>query len=240
VKAGTSENLTKERALIRPLLAPADPADAMAAYYALHYDERRVQLTLHRLPGGQVDGFAAVCQTGYDLFVPLVVLRAPAGVVDDLLYQALAPGRPYTVIAPIEARVGIEHAMVLDRHQVNRIYRLESASTRPKINVMVQPGEAPFRFEVRSPDGRVASAAGINWHTDRLAEIYVYTEAEYRNRGWATAVGGACVRALLEEGLVPIYVASQTNRASRHVALALGFRETGDLEFECRGQLSQG
>jgi predicted GNAT family acetyltransferase len=209
----------------------------MAAYYALYYDERRVQLTLHTLPGGQVDGFAAVCQTGYDLFVPLVLLRGPLAAVDVLLRQALQPGRPYTVIAPLAARSGIERAMVLDRQQVNSIYRLDSAAHRPVINVMVQPGEGPFRFEIRSRDGQVASAAGVNWHTERLAEMYVYTEREYRGRGWARAVGAACVQALLKEGLVPIYVAAQWNRASRQVALALGFRETGAQECECRGQL---
>jgi predicted GNAT family acetyltransferase len=209
----------------------------MAAYYALHHDERRVQLTLHRHPGGQVDGFCAVCQTGYDLFVPLVVMRARAGTEGDLLCQALQAGRPYRVVAPLAARSGIEQAMSLDHWQVNKVYRLESSEAQAKINVMVQPGEGPFRYEIRSRDGQVASAAGVNWHTDRLAEMYVYTEAQYEGRGWARAVGAACVRALLEKGLLPIYVAAQRNRASRRVALALGFRDTGTQEFECRGQL---
>jgi RimJ/RimL family protein N-acetyltransferase len=219
------------------LLAPADPADAMAAYYALDYDESRVQLTLHTLPSGLVDGFVAVCQTGYDLFVPLVILRAPDGDIGELLRQALQPGRPYTVIAPFAACSSIERAMILDRQQVNLIYRFESALTRPEINVMVQPGKGPFRFEIRSREGLVVSAAGVNWQTERLAEMYVYTEPEYQGRGWAQAVGAACVRALLEKGIVPIYVAAQKNRASRQVALALGFRDTGVQEFECRGQL---
>lgn len=237
MKGQVSANLTAQRARLRPLLAPSDPADAMAAYYALHYDERRVQLTLHMRSGDQVDGFAAVCQTGYDLFVPLVILRAPMGVVDGLLRQALLPGRPYTVVAPISLSAGIERTMVLDHLQVNNIYQFESAPTQAQINVMVQPGEGPFRFEIRSREGRVASAAGINWQSERLAEMYVYTEPEYQGRGWAKAVGAACVRALLEKGLVPIYVAAQENRASRQVALALGFRETGAREVECRGQL---
>lgn len=209
----------------------------MAAYYALEYDERRVQLTLHERPGGQVDGFCAVCQTGYDLFVPLVILRAPTSAVDNLLQRALQPGRPYTVIAPISLSAGIERTMALDRLQVNSIFRFESMPTRSEINVMVQPGEGPFRFEIHSQDGRVASAAGINWQSQRLAEMYVYTEPEYQGRGWARAVGLACVRALLEKGLLPIYVAAQKNRASWQVALALGFRETGAREVECRGQL---
>jgi RimJ/RimL family protein N-acetyltransferase len=230
-------SLSAQRALIRPLLAPADPADAMAAYYALHYDERRVQLTLHTRPEGPVDGFAAVCQTGFDLFVPLVVLRASEDAVDELLRQALQPGRPYTVIAPLSTRPGIERAMVLERSQVNRIYRFEGLQARPEINVMVQPGEGPFKFDIRSRDGQVVSSAGVNWRTDRLAEMYVYTEREYRGRGWAKTVGAACVRALLEAGIVPIYVTAQKNRASVQVALALGFRETDALEIECRGQL---
>lgn len=209
----------------------------MAAYYALLYDERRVQLALHRHPDGQVDGFCAVCQTGYDLFVPLVVMRARAGTEAELLRLALQAGRPYTVVAPLAARPGIEQAMTLDQWQVNNVYRFESAGVQPQINVMVQSGEGPFRFEVRSREGQVASAAGVNWHTDRLAEMYLYTEPEYQGRGWARAVGAACVRALLEKGLVPIYVAAQRNRASRQVALALGFRDTGVQELECRGQL---
>jgi len=231
------DSLSAQRALIRPLLAPADPADAMAAYYALYHDERRTQLTLHARPGGSVDGFAAVCQTGFDLFVPLVVLRAPADAVEELLRRALQPGRPYAVIAPLSTRPGIERAMVLERSQVNRIYRFEGTEMRSEINVMVQPGEGLFRFDVRSRDGQVVSSAGINWRTDRMAEMYVYTEREYRGRGWAKAVGAACVRALLEEGIVPIYVTAQQNRASARVALALGFRETDALEIECRGQL---
>jgi RimJ/RimL family protein N-acetyltransferase len=196
-----------------------------------------VQLTLHEGPGGRADGFCAVCQTGYDLFVPLVMMRAPAGAVDELLRQALLPGRPYRVIAPLSLCRSIERAMALDQLHINRIHRFESAPARPEINVMVQPGEGPFRFDIRSRDGRVAAAAGINWQSDRLAEMYVYTEPEYQRRGWAKAVGAACVRALLEQGLVPIYVAAEENKASLKVALALGFRETGAREVECQGQL---
>jgi RimJ/RimL family protein N-acetyltransferase len=211
----------------------------MAAYYALSYDERRVQLTLHVRPGGQVDGFCVVCQTGFDLFVPLVVMRAPTGAVDELLRRALLPGRPYRVVAPISLCRGIERTMALDHLQVNNIYRFESALAHAEINVMVQPGEGPFRFEIRTRDGRVASAAGINWQSGRLAEMYVYTERDYRGRGWAKAVGAACVRALLKKGIVPVYVAAEENKASRQVALSLGFRETGAREVECRGQLCQ-
>ena len=203
------------------------------------YDERRVQLTLHTLPGGQVDGFVAVCQTGYDLFVPLVVLRAPAGAVDELLREALQPGRPYTVIAPIAARPGIERAMVLDRQQVNRIYRFESADRPPRdqCDGPAGRGAVSVRNSVARGTGGLGGrhqlAVPIAW--PRCMSI---PSREYQGRGWATAVGAACVRALLEKGLCAD-LCGGANRIALldSVALALGFRETGAREFECRGQL---
>jgi RimJ/RimL family protein N-acetyltransferase len=216
----------------------------MAAYYALSYDERRVQLTLHELPGSQVDGFAAVCQTGYDLFVPLVILRASTGGVPELLCGALQPGRPYRIVAPLSLGARIGRTMSLDRQQVNNVYRLDpaayrAANDRSAINVMVQRGQVRYRFEVRS-QGEVASAAGVNWRSEHWAELYVYTEPAYRGRGWARVVGAACVRALLEDGLLPLYIAAQDNLASQRLAAALGFEDSGAREFECNGSLRSG
>jgi predicted GNAT family acetyltransferase len=83
----------------------------------------------------------------------------------------------------------------------------------------------------------LASAAGINWQSERLAEMYVYTEPEVQGRGWGRAVGAACVRALLEKDIVPLYTVPEDNVASKRLAQALGFRDSGAREFECRGQL---
>ena len=107
-RAAGQHRLAEERKQIAPLLAPTAPADARAAYYALAHDGRRVQLILHTLEGGQVDGFAAVCQTGRDLFVPLVILRAPVEAVEPLLQEALLSGRMYCVVAPPELRAELE------------------------------------------------------------------------------------------------------------------------------------
>jgi RimJ/RimL family protein N-acetyltransferase len=177
-----------------------------------------------------------VCQTGRDLFVPLVILRAPTQAAGGLLRQALHAGRPYTLTTGPALRDEVERAMRLDWGRLNLIYRFEPAAYRPHINVMVQPGQGPFRFEIRSGD-RLASAAGINWQSERLAEMYVYTEPEVQGRGWGRAVGAACVRALLEKDIVPLYTVPEDNVASKRLAQALGFRDSGAREFECRGQL---
>jgi RimJ/RimL family protein N-acetyltransferase len=208
----------------------------MAAYYALRHDDRRVQLTLHVLASGQADGFAAVCQTGRDLFVPLVILRAPVQAVGGLLRKALYPGRPYTVTTVEALHDEVERAMRLDWQRLNLIFQFDPSAYRSHINVMVQPGEGPFRFEIRARD-RIVSAAGVNWQSGRLAEVYVYTEPEVQGRGWGRAVGAACVRALLEKDILPLYTVSEGNVASEHLAHALGFRDSGAREFECRGHL---
>jgi len=228
--------LQGERSLIRPLLVRDAPADAMTAYYALEHNPDRVKLTLHRGPGGSVDGFAAVCQTGRDLFVPLVVMRAPAARVYDLLRRALVPKRPYTVVTLPELGEAVGEAMLLERQQGNVIYRFEAGDYRPVINVMVQPGQSAFRYEIRVQD-HIAAAAGLNWRTNRLADMYVYTEPDYRGRGWGKAVGSACIRDLLAERLLPLYTVPEANAASRHLAETLGFRDSGAREFEAQGSL---
>ena len=57
-------------------LSLTEPRDALAAYYALYHDHRRTQLWLHFDRRDRIDGLMAVCQTGFDLFQPTVVLRA--------------------------------------------------------------------------------------------------------------------------------------------------------------------
>jgi hypothetical protein len=225
-----------QRKQIAPLVAPSAPADARAAYYALVHDGRRVQLTLDRLEEGQVDGFVAVCQTGRDLFVPLVVVRAPARALERLLHEALLDGRTYDVIAPPGLRTQLDRTMLFNEQHINRVYEFDPSAYRPVLNVMVQPGRGDFRYEIRSGD-KVVSAAGVNWHSSRMAEMYVYSEPEVRSRGWDRAVGSACVRALLEAQLLPLYVASEGDAAASGLAQSLGFRDSGAREFEGRGRL---
>lgn len=234
--ASGQSGLAVQRRQISSLLAPNDPADARAAYYALTHDARRVQLTLHILAGGQVDGFVAVCQTGRDLFVPLVVVRAPLGTAGDLLREALLVGRPYNVVTVPELRDDVERAMLLEERRTNRIYVFDPSSYRPLLNVMVQPGEGPFRYEIRSGD-RVVSAAGINWRSSRMAEMYVDSEPGVQSRGWDRAVGSACIRALLDQELLPLYTTSEEEPLSSRLPLQLGLRDSRATEFECRGQL---
>ena len=64
--SSTPSTLNYLRDNVRDLLNEFDVADGLAAYYTLHHDPRRTALAMHRNSGGEVDGFIARCQTGFD------------------------------------------------------------------------------------------------------------------------------------------------------------------------------
>ena len=237
-------DLDAQRAAVRPLLASSDPEDALTAYYTLYHDPRRSQLTLHYTPGGNADGFVAVCQTGQDLFRPLGVMRAPNGdVAGDLLRRALAPGRPYYFVIPQSLSEAIELFLDMPNPTVNRIYRVDPArfSLTSEINVLVQTTHGPDgqpRWEIRS-GSKVAAVAGTNWRSPFCAEVYVHTEPEFRQRGWGRAVVRAATAHLLHEGLLPLYMADETNLSSIPLAEAAGYTDTGSREVSGEAFLRQ-
>jgi len=230
-------DLSAQRKAIRPLLAPSDPEDALTAYYALYHDPRRTQITLRHTPSGGVDGFVAVCQTGHDLFRPLVVIRAAdEDAAGELLCQALGPGRPYYLVAPLDLTRMLERFLDMPKPVVDRIYRVDptrfQAARTAQINVLVEERLGPDgqpRWEIRSGD-KVAAVAGANWRSPFCAELYVYTGSEFRRRGWGRAALQAATASLLREGLLPLYMVEETNLSSILLAEASGYADTGRRE----------
>jgi GNAT superfamily N-acetyltransferase len=233
--------LNQKRRAIRPLLSSTDPADALTSYYALWHDPRRTQVTLHRDTQGQVDGFIAVCQTGADLFRPLVTLRAPDGqAVGDLLRAALAPNRPYQVIVPITVASVVREQMEIKRSTVDCIYQLDPSRFEPIVNVLVQRvagADIAPRFQIEA-QGQVVAMSGTNWRSPAFAEVFVYVHPSGRERGWGKSVVSACTAALLEEHLRPLYMVEEENVASIRIAEGLGYVDTGLREFAGEGQLT--
>jgi len=227
-------DLDAQRAAIRPLLVPSASEDALTAYYALYHDPRRTQLTLHRAPSGDADGFIAVCQTGHDLFRPLVVIRAPnAEAIGDLLHRALIPGRPYYLIAPLDMAETLESFLHMPEPSVYRIYRVHPLRFHrvhmAAIHALVQERRSPDghpRWEIWS-GGRLAAAAGTNWRSPFCAEVYVHTAPEFQQRGWGRAVVQAATAGLLREGLLPLYIVRETNLPAILLAEAAGYADTG-------------
>jgi RimJ/RimL family protein N-acetyltransferase len=233
--------LKEKRRAIRPLLRAGDPADAQASYYALWHDPRRTRLTVHYDAQQRADGFAAVCQTGADLFRPLVVVRAeePA-VTRALLRSVLDPRRVYQVIVPLALASAVREVMDLSRSNLSRVYRLDAGRFQPIINVLVQRVESlegVARFQIES-QGQVMAMSGMNWRSPDYGEVFVYVHPRGRGRGWGKSVVSACTVYLLEERLRPLYMVDEKNDASVRIAEGLGYVDTGQRDFVGEGQLA--
>jgi GNAT superfamily N-acetyltransferase len=235
--------LSADRQTIAPLLHAHSPEDALAAYYALHHSQARTQLTIHRDERGLADGFVAVCQTGFDLFQPLVVLRAPmAQVAADLLCDALSPTRSYHVIVPPALAPVVQAELEVREAAAHLVFEARRADFRRVINVLVTSSRGPdgaLRFAIHSAEGRVVAESGVNWRTDEFAEVFVHVEFAARGRGLGKSVVSACVAHLIESDLRPLYIVGQDNAESMAIAQELGFVDTGARECAYVGSLGR-
>ena len=224
--------------MLERLINPTAPEDALTNYYAFQYP----RTSLHTFSrGGDVEGFLAICQTGQDLFAPLVVMRAFSdNVLEILMREHLDPRREYLLnVREDMAAVLRQHLTIWDE-AISRIYTVDQASFRPVINVLVQQcstANGHPRFEIRS-GGEVSAVAAVTWQSDRFAEIGVSTVPAQRGRGWGKAVVSACTAVVLAAGLIPLYVVAEDNQPSVHIAETLGYHFTGKCEFSCRGRLA--
>jgi GNAT superfamily N-acetyltransferase len=230
--------LDARRARVEPLLDLHAPVDAIYAYYALFHDAERTALHVHENAQGAVDGFAAVCRTGQQLFVPTVALRTPdVRAARELLREALVPGRPYVVLTTPDLRDVVEEVVHVERARLHHLYRLDLGRFRPLVNVLVvretSPGGTP-RFLIRA-QGEVVAQAGLNWQSPYFAELFVRTEPPARGRGWGRAVATACTTWILRAGKHPLYVVDRENSAGVGLARAMGYVDTGAREFAAEG-----
>jgi RimJ/RimL family protein N-acetyltransferase len=235
--------LDADRQAIAPLLRPHSPEDALAAYYALHHSDARTRLAVHRDEYGAADGFIAVCQTGFDLFQPLVVLRAPTEhIAADLLRNALSPGRSYHIFVPPHLAPAVLAELDVQKAAMCRMFEARRADYRPVINVLVTSSRGPdgaMRFAIHAADGRMVAESGVNWRTDEFAEVFVHVEFAAQGRGLGKSVVSACVVHLLESNLRPLYSVDQDNAGSLAIAKALGFADTGAREFAYIGSVKR-
>ena len=238
--------LYADRQAIAPLLRDHSPEDALAAYYALHHSEIRTKLTVHRDERGHTLGFMVVCQTGFDLFQPLAVLRAPtangADVAAWLLRNGLSSARSYHVLVPPALAPAVEAEMSTQAAATHLLFEARRASFQPVVNVLVTSSRGPdggMRFAIRAADGSVVAESGTNWRTDEFAEVFVHVEFVARGRGLGKSVVSACTAHLLESNLRPLYFVDQGNAESVAIAEALGYADTGVRERAYVGSLKR-
>ena len=79
-------------------------------------------------------------------------------------------------------------------------------------------------FGVRGPRGRLVSWTAIKLKSDRVWELAVATEADYRGRGYARDTVAAATQFTLDQGRLPTYIHDRDNGTSAFVARAVGYQ----------------
>lgn len=222
------------RAAIADLLTET-PADALASYFALEHDPRRARLFVRADGAGRVTAFVAVCQTGMDLFRPLIVARGDdSAALRDALREALAPGRQYLFSIPPSARPDLEAVARLHGEIMVETFALRRADFRPVVNILVQTSRTPdgqLRASIPARGEGLAAEAGTSWISSRYAEVFVSVAESLRGRGLGKSVVSAVSAQVMETGRTPLYMAAVDNEPSRRLALALGYHNTGAREL---------
>jgi ribosomal protein S18 acetylase RimI-like enzyme len=224
------------QAALAPLLDEQSPADALAAYYALHAAADRSEFFVHHSTAlRRADGFLIRARTGLDLFRPLVTFRADTEAAAQALFQeGLLPNRPCYLVAPESLTGWINRYLSTSEAESYKIYRFVPPPAPPPINVLLVTSQGPDgtpRAEIRSAANKAGAVAGVNWISPRWAEIFVHTDPAVRGRGWGKAVVATVAQQLIARGRTPLYVTSDTNEYSMRLAEAVGFVDTGYREF---------
>lgn len=194
--------------------------------YALEHDARRVRLFVEPA-AGPPRAFAAVCQTGLDLFRPLIVMRGEGESVATGPGPGVGPGRPYLFSAPMAARDDILAVATVGSAQAHAVFVLEAGALTPVMNVLTIVSRTPdgqIRAVIRGRDGDAVAEAGTSWLGKGYAEVYVRVREGARGRGLGNLgpVSAVCVEAQAL-GRAPIFVTAQDNASAQSLARRLGF-----------------
>lgn len=74
-------------------------------------------------------------------------------------------------------------------------------------------------------DDRLVSVAHTNAITERYADIGVFTDQDFRNRGYSTASASIVAASIQKSGRMPIWSCGEDNLQSLRVAAKVGFAE---------------
>jgi GNAT superfamily N-acetyltransferase len=226
--------LDKRRTAVGHLLAESNPADGMAAYFALHHPAAKTRLVSWPPDAPRASGYVALAMTGMDLLRPFVTWRLPPDIeqATQLIYQAIEPEMPLILHIPAADAPLVRALFAIESEQILRLYRLDAAHFTPTLNVLTMRAGGPNnlrRYAIWEAEGseRAAASAGLNWESPIFAEIAVNVLPGYRRRGLGRSVVSALAQDLLTSGHIPLYAAAETNEPSIELATRLGFTDTG-------------
>ena len=234
--------LSEKRKAIKHLLDGSSPVDAVAIYYAFRHPDDKVHLSVFPPGATRARGYLCQARTGLDLFRPLVTMRFPESdekslydiaEAKELIFQSIPEGAEVILAAPVSYRPLLTAIFDIDKESQLKLLVLDRGRFQPIINVFVartKSYDGLPRFVIKQgADGRsggpgdVVASAGINWQSDRFAELYVHTKSPHRRQGFGQSVVAACVQYILDMGLRPLYRVDSKNESSIQLAESVGF-----------------
>lgn len=239
-------DLREQRRAIRHLLDERNPADGIASYFALHYDEKRTHLVTLPEKTVRADGYIALSRTGIDLFRPFLTMRLPEHDTDlaaKLIYSALPEETAVILNAPARYEPVLHALFDIQVEEKLKLYVPSTEPAEPIINVLVTQDTGANghpRFLIRAtddPNRPVGASAGLNWMSPHFAEIAVNTNPGYRRRGWGRSVVSAMMRYVVENGRMPLYAVAEQNSASIQLAESVGLVDSGIRQLLIQGTL---
>jgi ribosomal protein S18 acetylase RimI-like enzyme len=165
----------------------------------------------------------------------------------DLIHRAIPAAMPVIINAPATFQPLLSSLFQVTVDQRLRLLVLDRKRFKPIINVLVRQADSYNglpRFIVRLQDGsednargEIVASAGLNWRSDRFADIYVHTKNAFRRKGLGRSVVAALVDDILKNGRTPIYVVQEDNRPSISLAESVGFINSGADQLLLEGQI---
>jgi ribosomal protein S18 acetylase RimI-like enzyme len=166
-----------------------------------------------------------------------MTMRLPAGDLEgsaDLTYRALTPGSSLFIHTEAGYRPLLKAFFEIQSEKRLQLLQLDRHRFEQEVNVLVVSSSTPDglpRFLIRptaaGSDGEIGASATVNWQSPHFADISVYTNPQYRERGWGRSVVTALARHLMEQGRTPLYQVEPHNVASVNLARRVGFVDTG-------------
>jgi RimJ/RimL family protein N-acetyltransferase len=139
----------------------------------------------------------------------------------DIYYQLNTPVKPHTV-PNIEIRLlhEADAALMLTSSQNCQSHNFGSIEASLKHGIVAGA----------IAHGRLVSIADC-FIAEKYGEIGVFTEVDWRKRGYSAACTALIAEAIQNRGLIPVWSTGEDNIASQNVALKLGFHEVSRMIY---------
>jgi hypothetical protein len=147
-------------------------------------------------------------------------LGVPVRYLDDISYALTGPAKVF-------------HSGAVRRLSLADLEMLEAAPPELRAGLWNSPREVLMEGIIACAviSGKIVATALTTAHSDRYADVGVFTQEGFRGRGYATAAASIVAQGVQEDGHIPVWSAGEHNAASLRLAQKLGFTEVSRRRY---------